>query len=248
MSTMRRGYLRGPIRPAQCKLSIRSDRLVFLTFLTILLAVPQPLATAQSTPEGAPASILGAAARNSVSSKNHTVPAATFEDGAQFTAPVPDPTGSVASETTLMLNHVTLVPVDAKNGAVEGYDGTIPRAMQIKCILLEVTLCHAVHDKPMLALTTVQTVVLVSDGVTTRQFVKRGYVEVDPLARILIGRKPTWGRMAPLGAVQVVASVWVAERMKTSRHIWVRRLWWMPQMIEIAANGFSAESNLTLHR
>src|SRR5205807_3412646 len=222
--------------------------LLFFTFLTILLAVAQPLATAQSTPKDAPASTLGAAATNSVSSKRYAVPAATFKDGAQFTAPVPDRTGSVASDTTLILNPDTLAPVDAKNGAVERYDGTIPRAMQIKCILLEMTLCHAVHDKLILALTTVQTVVLVSDGVTTRQFVKRGYVEVDPLTRILIGRKPTWGRMAPLGAVQVVASVWVAERMKTSRHIWVRRLWWMPQMIQIAANGFSAERNLTLHR
>jgi hypothetical protein len=245
MSKKQRGYLRSLVPPAQYKLPIRSDRLVFVAFLTILLAVAQPLAKAQSTPEDTHASILGAVTTSV--SKSYTVPPATLADGAQFTAPVPDPTGSLAINTPLVHNPDTRVSVQA-NGDVERYDGTIPRATQIKCLLLEVTLCHAVHDKPILALTTVQTVVLVSDGVTTRQFVKRGYVEVDPLTRILIGRKPTWGRMAPLGAVQIVASVWVAERMKTSRHIWVRRLWWMPQIIEIAANGFSAKSNLTLHR
>jgi hypothetical protein len=91
-----------------------------------------------------------------------------------------------------------------------------------------------------------QTAALVSDGVSTRQFLRRGYVEIDPVARIFIGRKPTWARMAPLGAVQVVAGMWLAEQMASSRHDWVRRLWWLPQVIGIAGNAASSAHNVAL--
>jgi len=88
---------------------------------------------------------------------------------------------------------------------------------------------------------------LVFDGVATRQFIRRGYSEVDPVTKIFIGSKPTWGRMAPLGAVQVVAGMWLAERMKTSQHIWVRRFWWLPQLMGIAGNAAATVHNRTLH-
>ena len=115
-----------------------------------------------------------------------------------------------------------------------------------RCVLLERSLCGALKNKPIVILGAIQTGALISDGVTTRQYLQRGYVEVDPLTRALLGRTPTWGRMAPLGAVQVVAGMWLAERMAKSQHVWVRRLWWLPQTIGIAGNIAASAHNLTL--
>jgi hypothetical protein len=132
------------------------------------------------------------------------------------------------------------------NGLVDGDKNPISHLQSPKCILFPESFCRATRNKPILALTTMQTAALVSDGVTTRQFLRRGYVEIDPVARILIGRKPTWARMAPLGAVQVVAGMWLAEQMASSRHDWVRRLWWLPQVIGIAGNAASSAHNVAL--
>jgi hypothetical protein len=123
---------------------------------------------------------------------------------------------------------------------------TVP-ALPARCVLLHDTLCRALKNRPVVILAAVQTTALISDGVTTRQYLQRGYTEVDPLTRILIGSKPTWGRMAPLGAVQVVAGMWLAERMASSRHVWVRRFWWLPQMLGTAGNAAATAHNVALH-
>ena len=115
-----------------------------------------------------------------------------------------------------------------------------------KCVLFERSLCGALKNKPVVLLGAVQTGALISDGVTTRQYLHRGYVEVDPLTRAFLGRTPTWSRMAPLGAVQVIAGMWLAERMSKSPHVWVRRLWWLPQTIGIAGNIAASAHNVTL--
>jgi hypothetical protein len=117
-----------------------------------------------------------------------------------------------------------------------------------RCLLLIGRLCDAVHCKPIVALTIVQSTVLLADGITTKQVVARGYLEGDPITRIFIGREPTWSRMAPFGTVQVIAEAWLAVRMKSSRHIWIRRFWWLPQMVGIAGNVWGTENNLKLHR
>jgi hypothetical protein len=116
-----------------------------------------------------------------------------------------------------------------------------------RCVLLERSLCGALKNKPIVLLGAIQTGALISDGVTTRQYLQRGYVEVDPLTRTLLGRTPTWGRMAPLGAIQVFAGMWLAERMAKNQHVWVRRLWWLPQTIGIAGNIAATAHNVTLH-
>jgi hypothetical protein len=115
-----------------------------------------------------------------------------------------------------------------------------------KCVLFERSLCGALKNTPVVLLGALQTGALISDGVTTRQYLHRGYVEVDPLTRAFLGRTPTWSRMAPLGAVQVVAGMWLAERMSKSQHVWVRRLWWLPQTIGIAGNIAATAHNTTL--
>jgi hypothetical protein len=132
------------------------------------------------------------------------------------------------------------------SGVLGSYTTANHPALSTKCIIFSESLCRAAKNKPILALATIQTAALVSDGVTTRQFLNRGYVEVDPVARILIGRKPTWARMAPLGAVQVAAGMWLAERMAISRHVWVRRFWWLPQIMGIAGNAAATAHNIAL--
>jgi hypothetical protein len=142
---------------------------------------------------------------------------------------------------------VSALAVNDSPGGIVKLDENISEASPSrKCILFQEDFCRAAKNKPILALAAMQTAALLSDGVTTRQFLRRGYTEVDPLTRILIGRKPTWGRMAPLGAVQVAAGMWLAARMATSRYTWVRRFWWLPQMMGIAGNAAAAAHNVTL--
>ena len=135
---------------------------------------------------------------------------------------------------------------DFPSGLLRTDAGPKSPARSTRCLLFVESFCQAVRKKPLLALTGMQTAALVSDGVTTRQFLRRGYTEVDPLARMLIGSRPTWARMAPLGAVQVAAGMWLAERMASSQRRWVRRFWWLPQFIGSAANAAGAAHNTKL--
>ena len=107
--------------------------------------------------------------------------------------------------------------------------------------------CRALKDRRVVLLGGLQTAALISDGISTRQFLSHGYREVDPVAKIFIGSKPTWARMAPVGVAQVVVGMWLGEKMATSRHVWVRRFWWLPQTLGIAGNVAATVHNLPLH-
>lgn len=117
--------------------------------------------------------------------------------------------------------------------------------MFIECILLSASLCHALRDKPVLALGVAQSAALVTDGITTEQRVHRGYTETDPVTKLVLGARPTWGGMAPLGAAQCLLETWLAERMRMSRYKWVRRLWWVPQSVGISGNTWGARENIS---
>lgn len=109
-------------------------------------------------------------------------------------------------------------------------------------LILFAMLCRAVKDKPVMALTALQVAAIVADGITTRQDIKSGCcVEKDPFARAFLGPRPTWNRMAPLGAAQVVGEVWLSEKLKGARGR-ERHLWWLPLTIGTADNlgGISA--------
>jgi hypothetical protein len=119
-------------------------------------------------------------------------------------------------------------------------------APHTNCRLVISTLCGAVKNRFIFAAATLQTTALIGDGITTRQYLRRGYVEVDPFTRVLLGRRPMWARMAPLGTVQVLAGMWLGERMSTSRNRWIRRFWWLPQAAGIAGNAAATANNLKL--
>lgn len=158
-----------------------------------------------------------------------------------------NPPGS-DSETSMVTSMGDLPFMADPAGAVLAPYRSVSQPIRPRnCLLIFENLCRALKNKPIVVLGLAQTTTLVSDGVTTRQFLKHGYVEVDPVTRLFIGSKPTWARMAPLGVVQVMAGMWLAERMAGSHHSWIRRLWWLPQMIGIAGNAAATANNLTLH-
>jgi hypothetical protein len=146
--------------------------------------------------------------------------------------------------------------------------------MFIECVLIVASLCQAVRDRPVMALTSISTAALVADGVTTSRIIGThnwtalapipcsvngapvfcgSYLqqwtitrhEEDPVSRLLIGRYPTWKRMVPVGIGLIVGEMWLAERMKRS-HTWVRHVWWIPQVLTIGANTTFATLNSRL--
>jgi hypothetical protein len=77
-----------------------------------------------------------------------------------------------------------------------------------------------------------------ADGITTHQYISRGYVEVDPLTKPLIGLHPSYARMIPLGIAEVAGSYVLARK-------WPRLRWL--QIGLTAAHAGCAGHNLTLH-
>lgn len=101
-------------------------------------------------------------------------------------------------------------------------------------------------DRSVLALAAVSTAAQVADGVTTVDFERRGYIEVDPISRFLLGERPTWSRMAPIGAAEIVGTAFIAHRMRYSRNRFVHAMWWLPQSIFITVPTAAAIHNENL--
>jgi hypothetical protein len=106
----------------------------------------------------------------------------------------------------------------------------------VHCLLMVLTLCSALHDRPVLALTFAEMAAMTADGISTRNNVLKGAVELDPVSRVLIGRKPSWERMAPIGSIVAIGQMYLAERMKHSGNSFLRKVWWIPQVVSIGAH------------
>jgi hypothetical protein len=92
-------------------------------------------------------------------------------------------------------------------------------------------------DKEVIALSAVQGAAETTDGIFTYRLTHRNnYHEIDPLARLFLGSKPAWGRMAPLGIAEAYGAALLAQHMKTSRHKAFRKIWWLPQSICIGVH------------
>jgi hypothetical protein len=236
--------LSGPIRASRHEACVRLDALVFPFFLIILLALTAPncLAATSGTTEGDETSISGA---HPATEGRGITPSDT---GSRLASASEKLTGEDSHEAAAFTASASpSAVIDSPNTLLKSDNQAIHAVPSTKCLVLGETLCQALKNRRIDLLAILQTATLVSDGVTTRQFLRRGYVEVDPIARILIGSKPTWGRMAPLGAVQVAAGMWLSERMSTSPHVWIRRFWWLPELIGIAGNAAATGHNFTLH-
>jgi hypothetical protein len=229
-----------PIRTNTHEISVRIDALVLASCLTILLALTAPRCLANTSTEG------NELANTAAESAGGTPTTARPNTGPRSDARSDASTAAETGAPAFIASYSPYAVGDLTNGFLDGNNKPLRPVLSRKCVLFDESLCLAVNNRRVLALATLQTAALISDGVTTRQYLSRGYVEVDPLTRVLLGRTPTWGRMAPLGAVQVIAGMWLAERMATSRHVWVRRLWWLPQMMGTAGNVAASVHNAAL--
>jgi hypothetical protein len=111
--------------------------------------------------------------------------------------------------------------------------------MLIECVLLSASLCHAVKDKPVMELTAAHAASAIADGITTKQFERRGYAEGQ--SAWILGQHPGVPRMSAVWGAEVLIETVIAERMHRS-HTWVRHVWWLPQMVAI---GIHTEVSIT---
>lgn len=80
------------------------------------------------------------------------------------------------------------------------------------------------------------------DAYTTREAIGKGYREGNPLFA------PFARSAAIYPAMQIthLGVDWLALRLATSRHSWVRRLWWLPQTAATAGSVWAGVHNLSL--
>src|SRR5438270_12885066 len=93
-----------------------------------------------------------------------------------------------------------------------------------------------------LALTIAQHSAATFDAWTTRRAVSGGAYETDPLLR------PFSGNASVYVAIQVGPLLldYVGRRMMTSRYGWMRRTWWIPQVVSTPAFFVSGTHNLSI--
>lgn len=79
------------------------------------------------------------------------------------------------------------------------------------------------------------------DARTTRDAM-RNYQELDPLLRPFAHSDALYPVMqiAPFGLD------WLGSRLATSRHRWLRRLWWLPQSAATVGHLWAAAHNMSL--
>jgi len=97
---------------------------------------------------------------------------------------------------------------------------------------------HAVHNfaqrRVWAVLTTASLGAAAADVHCTLQILHEGGYETDPLARPFTNLPaPAYATAAMLGAAGID---WIGLRMQSSRHLWIRRLWWAPQVAQIQFN------------
>jgi hypothetical protein len=114
--------------------------------------------------------------------------------------------------------------------------------MTLECILLILLTCHSKPTKLTYGLASLETSSAIYDGVTTMNLQKRGnFVEMNPY----LGSHPTWSRMVPLGAGEIVATAWLGAKLRRSQGF-QRHLWWLPQATAIGLHIFGAVHNSRL--
>jgi hypothetical protein len=83
-------------------------------------------------------------------------------------------------------------------------------------------------DKTTVALGLVQAGAELFDGVQTRKYVTARYcwdcTEGDPVSRLVLGPRPTWQGMIFSGSLEGIASTYLHQTMRRSRHRFIRWL------------------------
>ncbi|HEV2288562.1 MAG TPA: hypothetical protein VGR81_06370 [Candidatus Acidoferrales bacterium] len=83
-----------------------------------------------------------------------------------------------------------------------------------------------------------------ADMVTTAHVLDNGNREADPVARTFTALpRPAY---FAVGSAMAFSLDIVGQKMRHSRHKWERKIWWLPQVAQIAANGILAAHNASL--
>jgi hypothetical protein len=87
------------------------------------------------------------------------------------------------------------------------------------------------RDKPVAILAAIQVATVTWDNATTRISENRGSFEMNPLMRPFAHNSAS---LIAEGAASVWLSAFVADRMKHSRSIVLRKTWWLPQVVNFS--------------
>jgi len=231
------------IRASRHDTNFRGDALALASLLMILLMCAAPACRATTSDKSESDGTVNTGGNPATDTRPITPPAGSDVEGASSA----DSSAAEGIGTSALISRDFLAPLNNPTSVDLNRDRKSgDPTLSARCSLIPADFCRALKNKPIVLLGAVQTAALISDGVTTRQFLSHGYTEVEPVARILLGSRPTWSRMAPMGAIQVFAGMWLAERMATSRHVWIRRFWWLPQVMGTAGNAAASLHNRTL--
>ena len=94
-----------------------------------------------------------------------------------------------------------------------------------------------------MALTAAHTASAIADGITTKQFERRGWYETG--SPWILGRHPDTPRLTAVFSAEVLIETVIAERLRRS-HTWLRRVWWIPQTVSIGIHSQAAFHNSQL--
>ena len=111
--------------------------------------------------------------------------------------------------------------------------------MPFHCLLVVLSLCSTLRDRPVMALAGVHAAAASWDGIETRQGLSAGWGEADPLTRPFVRSNAA---MVAAGAVEVTGFAIVADKMRHSRHRVLRDTWFLWQTVPIAAHVVSASA------
>jgi hypothetical protein len=121
--------------------------------------------------------------------------------------------------------------------------------MIIECVLLTVSLCHVVKDKPVMALLAADVTIKIMDVRQTERNYRWGemhpcstfhsneqlcgFVEHDAFVAPLVPHSAAFYAFEWSGAV---FSGWIGHKLRESRRRWMRDIWWVPQTISVGQN------------
>lgn len=112
-------------------------------------------------------------------------------------------------------------------------------SMPFHCLLVVLSLCSALRDRPVMALAGAHAAVASWDGIETRQGLNAGWTEGDPLTRPFVHSDAA---MVAAGAVEVAGFAVIADKVRHSRHRALRDTWFLWQTVPIAAHVVSASA------
>jgi hypothetical protein len=117
--------------------------------------------------------------------------------------------------------------------------------MFIECILVASSLCHAIKDKPVMALLSIDVVVKTLDVRQTLRDYNLGpragcsicsFHENNSTVRPLLAHPASFYAFE---AAYALTAAWIGHKMRGSRHRWIQDLWWVPQTISISENIYA---------